>query len=214
MFCPECKAEYRAGFTRCADCDVDLVEALPGDEPDGAEPLTVIWACAGQSECVGVCQDLRRADIPYQVDQIPYERTEKMGEKWRYRVLISHDDLERAKKILGIDAPQNTFASSEDEEVVDPSVELADAGVPFSEEHKRREKTYLDPWDPDEATVEIWRQETDDYSAGVERALDANYFHCRCESNGPGSKRIFVRPEDEPFARKIVREILEGRPSE
>jgi hypothetical protein len=26
MFCPECKAEYRPGFTRCADCDVELVE--------------------------------------------------------------------------------------------------------------------------------------------------------------------------------------------
>ena len=25
MICPECKAEYRQGFTRCADCDVDLV---------------------------------------------------------------------------------------------------------------------------------------------------------------------------------------------
>ena len=33
MFCPECRAEYRPGFTRCADCDVDLVEELP------AEPL-------------------------------------------------------------------------------------------------------------------------------------------------------------------------------
>jgi len=26
MFCPECKAEYRQGFTRCSDCDVGLVE--------------------------------------------------------------------------------------------------------------------------------------------------------------------------------------------
>jgi hypothetical protein len=26
MFCPQCKAEYRQGFTRCADCDVDLVD--------------------------------------------------------------------------------------------------------------------------------------------------------------------------------------------
>ena len=25
MYCPQCKAEYRQGFTRCADCDVDLV---------------------------------------------------------------------------------------------------------------------------------------------------------------------------------------------
>jgi len=29
LFCPNCKLEYRAGFTRCADCDVDLVAALP-----------------------------------------------------------------------------------------------------------------------------------------------------------------------------------------
>src|SRR6266699_2261436 len=28
MFCPECRAEYRAGFTRCSDCDVDLVQEL------------------------------------------------------------------------------------------------------------------------------------------------------------------------------------------
>jgi len=29
MFCPECKAEYRQGFTRCADCEVELVAELP-----------------------------------------------------------------------------------------------------------------------------------------------------------------------------------------
>jgi len=26
MYCPQCKAEYREGFTRCADCDVELVK--------------------------------------------------------------------------------------------------------------------------------------------------------------------------------------------
>src|SRR5215467_8736989 len=29
MFCPVCRVEYRSGFTRCTDCDVDLVEELP-----------------------------------------------------------------------------------------------------------------------------------------------------------------------------------------
>jgi hypothetical protein len=29
MYCPQCKAEYRQGFTRCADCDVELVHEPP-----------------------------------------------------------------------------------------------------------------------------------------------------------------------------------------
>src|SRR5260370_38410207 len=29
MFCPECRAEYRPGFTRCSDCAVDLVHEIP-----------------------------------------------------------------------------------------------------------------------------------------------------------------------------------------
>ena len=31
MFCPKCKKEYREDFTRCRDCDEQLVEALPGN---------------------------------------------------------------------------------------------------------------------------------------------------------------------------------------
>ena len=34
MFCPVCGAEYREGFTRCSDCDVDLVEKLPDKEEE------------------------------------------------------------------------------------------------------------------------------------------------------------------------------------
>ena len=29
MFCPRCKAEYRAGFKRCNECDLPLVYRLP-----------------------------------------------------------------------------------------------------------------------------------------------------------------------------------------
>jgi hypothetical protein len=28
MFCPNCEAEYKAGITRCSDCDIDLVAQL------------------------------------------------------------------------------------------------------------------------------------------------------------------------------------------
>lgn len=35
MFCPKCRAEYREGFTVCADCEIDLVDVLPKEKkPD------------------------------------------------------------------------------------------------------------------------------------------------------------------------------------
>lgn len=31
-FCPNCKTEYRKGFTECYDCQIDLVEELVSDK--------------------------------------------------------------------------------------------------------------------------------------------------------------------------------------
>ena len=31
MICPECKAEYRAGYTKCADCEVELVDKISAE---------------------------------------------------------------------------------------------------------------------------------------------------------------------------------------
>jgi len=28
MICPKCEAEYREGYTKCADCDVELVDTI------------------------------------------------------------------------------------------------------------------------------------------------------------------------------------------
>ena len=33
MFCPNCRDEFRQGFTRCGRCNVDLVEELPKEDP-------------------------------------------------------------------------------------------------------------------------------------------------------------------------------------
>jgi hypothetical protein len=38
MVCPQCRAEYRPGFTRCSDCDVELVETSP--IPEEKDPLS------------------------------------------------------------------------------------------------------------------------------------------------------------------------------
>jgi hypothetical protein len=194
---------------------VGLVGALPTKDSSSDEALTKLWECADETECVDVCRLLRSADIRYHVDEIPYERTARMGVKRRYRILISRNDLDRAKEILDIDAPQNTVPSSddEDEEVLDPGAELADSGLPLSGEPERRDR-YLDRWYPEDATVEVWAQDAEDISSGIERSLDANYIHSRCDSDESGRKKILVLPEDESFAREIVREIVEGTPRE
>jgi putative signal transducing protein len=41
MWCPSCGAEYRRGFTRCADCDVELVaEPPPEPEPEAVRRVS------------------------------------------------------------------------------------------------------------------------------------------------------------------------------
>ena len=47
MFCPNCKAEYRQGYTVCAECQTPLVDKLPESEEQaeaepGLEPVTVL----------------------------------------------------------------------------------------------------------------------------------------------------------------------------
>ena len=41
MFCPKCRSEFEAGYTRCAACDADLVESLPVDEEDYRDHMTI-----------------------------------------------------------------------------------------------------------------------------------------------------------------------------
>jgi hypothetical protein len=51
MFCPECRAEYRSGFTHCTDCDVDLVAELPMPEPEvDHTDLRHVWTGKNQEQ--------------------------------------------------------------------------------------------------------------------------------------------------------------------
>ncbi|HXK60997.1 MAG TPA: DUF2007 domain-containing protein [Acidobacteriota bacterium] len=43
MICPNCKAEYREGYTVCADCQVPLVESLQEEKPEPELELVTVF---------------------------------------------------------------------------------------------------------------------------------------------------------------------------
>jgi hypothetical protein len=47
VICPECDTEYREGFTRCADCDVDLVAPPPPPPPDERPNIELVKVWEG-----------------------------------------------------------------------------------------------------------------------------------------------------------------------
>jgi hypothetical protein len=104
--------------------------------------------------------------------------------------------------------PQHTIPTSDaDDEEVPVPLELRDTRSSIRK--AKRRDTYLERWYPEDATAE----DVDDLSSTIQLPLDANRIRCRCDSDKPGGKKIFVRRKDESFARGIVREISEGPPS-
>jgi hypothetical protein len=223
MFCPNCKAEYRPGFTRCADCDVELVyelakEAAPGGSEAG--DLQSVWHGNDQAECVSLCLALKKAAIPYEVSQSVASRSIRMRVDWKYEIAVSSSDHERARKILRLEdepdegEPEELHSEDkgEDEDEGGGSWEFPavdDAGV-----EAPKSDAYLREWYPEDATVEVWSESAADESSGVELCLKENYIHFRSDKQEDGSLKVFVMPADEARARQIVREILEGPPLE
>src|SRR5712664_4725226 len=78
MFCPQCKAEYRPGFTRYSDCDVDLVYEPPpaarglgatGEDglhtEDSDDPFCSFWQGDDPRIHAELCELLNEEGIPH-----------------------------------------------------------------------------------------------------------------------------------------------------
>ena len=63
MYCPLCKAEYRAGFDRCSDCLIGLVQTRVQAE---AAKVNLLWEGTGQSKFNDIVAALTDANIANQ----------------------------------------------------------------------------------------------------------------------------------------------------
>ena len=233
MICPKCKVEYRRGFTRCVDCDVELVPE-PSTEPSDmvGQGYRVLWRCLDQQECVSTCYQLQDLGIPYKVADTAASLGKDMGVTRRYEIFVSHTDYKRAKAGLNIedDLPE-TLSEAEWQKLEEPAdpeeiyvpegfelreIELGDSdGKESLTDTPERRDAYFRYWYPEDATVQVWSGEGyADISGALEMALKENLIHCRVDGDGDKEKVVFVMPDDESRAREIVREIVEGTPME
>jgi hypothetical protein len=207
MFCPECKAEYRPGFTRCADCDVELVENLAEAEPQGRDrsELQEVWTGNDQQSCVATCLTLKDAGIPYEVAQ--RKKQFLKGDERHFKIAVPSSSYKQAKE-LSSRATLDFTDEPEDQAIM----ELPDDGIITPTDAMTDDGRYTTDWYPEDATVEISSTLNKDRSSMIVSSLRENFVRLRESSLPNGAKQIFVLPDDESRAREIVREIEEGIP--
>jgi hypothetical protein len=107
MYCPRCKAEYREGFTQCADCRVPLVSALPEPpqppDPNALLDLVTVLECSNSVSMSLAQGTLDDAGIPYVINGLAF------GPNLEYRpsiadipcrIQVAGDRADQARELL------------------------------------------------------------------------------------------------------------------
>lgn len=107
MFCPECEAEYREGFTECSDCGVALVHTLaPRLHEEIAEGLTPVMETTDGEELAVVVDRLEKAGVPYVIEagtalaRLDGRDVEELPHPWQARLSVATELMERAERIV------------------------------------------------------------------------------------------------------------------
>jgi hypothetical protein len=148
MYCPQCQAEYRQGFTRCADCDVELVhEAPPGTQGWGAagpagsggedpeDPFCSFWRGDDARIHAELCELLNEEGIPHKTLRRE-DHLFNLNTKSGFEIGIPFSQFEKAEA-----AVKDAYGTEEGNE---------DAArlLPFSENYTWSSHERVFPWKP------------------------------------------------------------------
>lgn len=230
MYCPQCRVEYRPGFRRCSDCDVDLVPQLPPARRSGekqreevsnqqgteeGEETHIVWEGCSDTECASLCRSLQEEKIEYRISETVAGRGKNMGVTFKYQIEVREADFEKARAALGYSEEDEivrwTGEEEDQEEEENTEMELpAQDDGPVQDVHGD-----WNPggWFPEDAVVEVWKSNPEGGETVVEMSLKENRISYRIEVSGD-FRRVFVMPGEEARAREIVREVVEGVPPE
>lgn len=232
MICPKCGAEYRQGFTKCADCELDLVPSPPGggralaaflsdEEPSpeaqaagdpNDDPFCSFWKGTDARVCTELCTVLDEAGIPHKTIH-RQDHLFNFANQSPYELGVPASMYEKAelavKEAFGTDEETGENAvpllPAPDREPADFEKGLRDAIADANE--------WLGPRYPEDATVQVWTGEDVNRKEMIEMSLRENDVMNRSEEE-KGLHKVFVLPEDEARAKEIVREVIESTPME
>jgi hypothetical protein len=191
---------------------VDLAERLPesGDADERTFPseMREVWTGEEQEQCVSICSELRQAEIPFHVLQ--GRREFFYDAELKFKIGVPAEYFDRAKELIDKSRGESQTGFQDIEEM-QKEMELPAEDEESPTEDPQRESTTR-KWFPEEATAEVWSEKTPDLSSMIEACLVENDIRYRTDVLENGTRKIFVRPEDEARTREIVREIVEGVP--
>jgi hypothetical protein len=218
VFCPVCKAEYREGFTRCTECSVALITALPADQPAaGMSDLALAWRGTDPTAFSAALAALQGAAIPsYQVSDHDQFVWGLAIPRPQYRILVRKTDLEAARDLVAPFGERAALALARDiwkgrnefQEFEQENLHKASAEIPSSDEQAPDDiPTELDPKN---ATSEVWAGE-DAMAHTLNDCLRENGIDCVLTARGEATQ-VLVGPNFEARAREIIREVIEATP--
>jgi hypothetical protein len=150
MFCPECRAEYRPGVTRCADCGIALVAALATEDHEAPE-LVPVFELHDPADLLAVESALDGAGIPFELEDesaVPGASLAGLDPVGRVAVvLVPRARAEEARQLLGDDEDEL------DEEDEDEDDDWEDDEEEDWDEEDDEEDDEDEDWDDDEDEV-------------------------------------------------------------
>jgi hypothetical protein len=224
MFCPNCKLEYRAGFTRCSDCDVPLVASLSDapvhtNAPQNPDAAEVLWTGTDSAISSAIADALHGAEISY------HEHVREVGllpgmTQPVYLIMIHARDHNAAQTVLEnvrgqlAGARLDSDAADDDmnappQEAMDKPLEAEDADDSFAPEHDY----VAEDFDPDEATCGVWSGADVGTKNMLILCLRENGIGCAVDDS-EAEHRICVLPSSEKRAKEIIREVVDASPPE